>query len=55
MPENKASSMIVERAQVLKDIGFEWKLQAHSVPVEWQIHYKELKIFKSKTEHCRVP
>ena len=55
MPENKPSSMTVERARALNDIGFEWQLQAHSVPVEWQIHCEEIKTFKSRTGHCRVP
>ena len=51
---NKISSMTMERGQALNDIRFEWKLQAHSVPVEWQKQYEDLRIFKSRTGHCIV-
>ena len=52
MSGNKLSSMTVERTQELKDIWFEWKLQAHSVTVEWQSRYSTIILWRRMTVAC---
>mmetsp|Transcript_10011 Transcript_10011/g.12367 ORF Transcript_10011/g.12367 Transcript_10011/m.12367 type:complete len:218 (-) Transcript_10011:18-671(-) len=52
MTEKKKSRLTPSRAQALSNIGFEWGKNSNEV---WQKHYTELKSFKARTGHCRVP
>jgi len=40
-----------ERRRLLDQLGFEWKVHAES----WRKRYEELKAFKRRFGHCRVP
>jgi hypothetical protein len=56
LKENKPSSMTIGRAKALDDIDFEWEgIRGHSDDERWQRRYEELKEFKARTGHCRVP
>eukprot|EP00586_Coscinodiscus_wailesii_P008242 CAMPEP_0172522484 /NCGR_PEP_ID=MMETSP1066-20121228/293144_1 /TAXON_ID=671091 /ORGANISM="Coscinodiscus wailesii, Strain CCMP2513" /LENGTH=349 /DNA_ID=CAMNT_0013305489 /DNA_START=217 /DNA_END=1265 /DNA_ORIENTATION=- len=56
--KHKQSNMTMERVEALNDIGFEWELTTHRKPLDdkgWQRRYEELKQFRARTGHCRVP
>ena len=52
--EHKSSQMTIERAEALNEIGFEWVVKPDNDEA-WQRRYEELKHFKARTGHCRVP
>ena len=52
MSGNKSPSMKMERAQALKDIWYKWKLQAHSVTVEWQSRYSTIILWRQMMVAC---
>eukprot|EP00586_Coscinodiscus_wailesii_P017170 CAMPEP_0172518444 /NCGR_PEP_ID=MMETSP1066-20121228/290828_1 /TAXON_ID=671091 /ORGANISM="Coscinodiscus wailesii, Strain CCMP2513" /LENGTH=231 /DNA_ID=CAMNT_0013300847 /DNA_START=582 /DNA_END=1275 /DNA_ORIENTATION=- len=52
MMENKPSQMTLPRVNSLDDIEFDWCVNKDDV---WQKRYDELKLFKARKGHCRVP
>ena len=55
---DRPSQMTIERAEALNDIGFDWEVTTCRKVFDdegWQRRYNELKQFKVRTGHCKVP
>ena len=49
--ENRHSTLTAERQEMLEQLGFVWDSHA----LGWEERWQELREFKEKYGHCRVP